>query len=344
MSRFVPVSRRWRVLAGGSVVGLLLLGLGGAWLVTRINPLGPVGEEVTVLVSDGASASAIAGLLEDEGVITSARIFRLYMRVKGAGTFLAGEYRLRKRMDMGDVVATLEAGPVIRYARLTIPEGLTLEQVAQRVEGLEGRTAARFLDVVRSGAVRSRYEPGTVVNLEGLLFPDTYQVSEEEDEEALLRRMVALFEQVADEVGVAPGAAEVGLTPYEVVIVASLIEREAKVPEERPLISAVIHNRLREGMLLQIDATVLYALGEHRERVLFRDLEIDSPYNTYRHPGLPPTPIAAPGRESLLAALEPADTGYLYYVKIDESGKHAFATTPEEHQRNVAEARRLGVR
>ena len=209
---------------------------------------------------------------------------------------------------------------------------------------LEGRSSERFLELATSGAVRSKYQPEAVTTLEGLLFPDTYLVAEDEDEERILRRMVALFEQVADGAGIADGARALGLTPYELVVVASLVEEETKIADERALVSAVIRNRLERGMLLQIDATVLYALGEHKNRVLFRDLEVDSPYNTYRYAGLPPTPIAAPGAESLAAAAAPADSPFLFYVKIDADGRHKFAETAAEHGRNVAEARAKGVR
>jgi UPF0755 protein len=136
----------------------------------------------------------------------------------------------------------------------------------------------------------------------------------------------------------------VGLSPYEVIIAASLVETEAKVAEDRPLIASVIHNRLQRKMLLGIDATVLYALGAHKTRVLFRDLEVDSPYNTYKHAGLPPTPIGASGVRSIEAVLSAPRTDYLYYVLIDSNGKHAFATTAAEFERLKAESRRKGVR
>lgn len=341
------MTRAWKIAIGVGAGLLLVLGLGAFWLVRQIDPPGGPGEPVAVEIAEGTSASRIAAILDDEGVITSARVFRLYTRVTGAGEFQAGIYRkgeFRRRMAMGDVVDALEAGPRIDYERLTVPEGLTLAQIAERVGGLESRSEERFLELAASGAVRSKYQPEGSTNLEGLLFPDTYLVAEDEDEETILRRMVTLFDQVADEVGLAAKAPAAGLTPYEAVVLASLVEEETKIADERDLVSAVIHNRLERGMLLQIDATVLYALGEHKERVLFRDLEVDSPYNTYKVAGLPPTPIAASGRESLRAAVEPADAAYLYYVKIDEDGRHAFAETGAEHQANIRQAERNGVR
>lgn len=341
------LGKRARVLIGAGVGILLLLGVAAFWVVRQIDPPGGPGDPVAVEIPQGTPASRIASILDDKGVITSARVFRLYARVTGAGGFQAGIYRkgeFRERMAMGDAVDALEAGPEIEYAKLTIPEGFTLAQIAERVGKTPGRSAERFLEVAGSGAVRSKYQPEGATSLEGLVFPDTYFVAEDESEEAVLRRMVTLFEQVADEVGLAERAAALGRTPYEIITVASLVEEETRIDEERDLVSAVVHNRLAQGMLLQVDATVLYALGEHKERVLFSDLEVDSPYNTYRNAGLPPTPIAAPGEASLRAAAAPASVDHLFYVKIDEDGRHAFATTAAEHQRNIAEAERRGVR
>lgn len=348
-----PDSRRFRLTRTGKIVVgvlaviLLLAGAAGVWLVRQINPPGPPGEAVAIEITEGSAKSAIADLLDDRDVITSSRVFRIYMRVTRAGEFQAGIYKngeLRTNMAMGDVVDALESGPEIAYERLTVPEGLTVDEIAERVGALEGRSAEPFLELATSGtAIRSSLQPEGVETLEGLLFPDTYLIAEDEDEEDILRRMVTLFEQVSDSIGITERAEAVGLTPYEAVILASLVEAEAKVPEDRELIASVIHNRLADGMLLQVDATVIYALGEHTERVLFRDLEIESPYNTYRNPGLPPTPIAASGEASLEAAVAPADTEFRFYVKTDESGKHAFARTAQEHQRNVADARERGV-
>ncbi|HKY77785.1 MAG TPA: endolytic transglycosylase MltG, partial [Acidimicrobiia bacterium] len=198
------------------------------------------------------------------------------------------------------------------------------------------------LAAARSGEVRSKYQPLGNTNLEGLLFPDTYLLTDKEDETAIVRRLVGRFDQVADEVGVATADRPNGLGAYQLIVAASLVESEAKVNEDRPLIASVISNRLEIGMKLQIDATVLYAIG-HKERVLYKDLEVDSPYNTYRIDGLPPTPISAVGRASLEAMLRPEKTTFLYYVLSDKSGKHAFATTPSEFEALKAEARKKGL-
>jgi UPF0755 protein len=337
------LTRRGRIVLGALAV-LLVVGLGTAlWVLRQVNPGGGPGQKVAVDIVPGSSAAAVADRLEAEGVITSAQIFRLYLKVKGgAGNIQAGEYELRTNLSMGAAQAALRRGPSIKFDKLTIPEGLTLDQIADRVGALPGRSRDRFLAAAKSGAVRSKYQPPSQNNLEGLLFPDTYLVTDKEDDTAILRRLVSRFDQVADEVGLSPPAAPTGLGPYQLIVAASLVESEAKVKEDRPLIASVISNRLQKGMKLQIDATVLYAIG-HKDKVLYSDLEVDSPYNTYKIDGLPPTPISAAGKASLEAMLHPTATTYLYYVLSDKNGKHAFATTPAEFEALKAEARRKGL-
>jgi len=342
--RTARLTRRGRMILGILAI-LAVVGLGGGlWLARQVDPAGGPGEKVTVDVDPGTSVAGVAARLDAKGVITSARIFRLYLKLKGGpGAIQAGEYELRTNLSMGDAQAALRRGPSIRFQKLTIPEGLTLDQIADRVAALPGRSKDRFLAAARSGTVRSKWQPPGNTSLEGLLFPDTYLVTEKEDEAGIVRRLVGRFDQVADEVGLGAAAPATRLGPYQLIVGASLVESEAKVKEDRPLIASVISNRLQKGMKLQIDATVLYALGAHKDRVLNKDLDIDSPYNTYKVDGLPPTPISAAGRASLEAMLHPADTTYLYYVLSDKNGKHAFATTSSEFEALKAEARRKGL-
>lgn len=340
--------RRLLVIVAGAVAVILVGLLGtGIWLNGKINPGGGLGEEVALTIPEGATTSDIAELLAEEGVVTDADIFRYYVQFSGGASFHAGEYTVARNSAMGDVVAILDEGPQIAFDEITVPEGLSLEEVADRVGAeIERFSAERFMEAAESGSVRSRFQPDDVDSLEGFLFPETYRFDQTEDEEALLTRMVELFDTVATEVGYDEADVPGGLTPYEAIIVASLIESEARVPEDRAKISRVIYNRLEEEMLLQIDATVIYARGgEHRPngQVLFSDLEVDSPYNTYKSSGLPPTPIAMPGRASLEAALDPAPGDWLFYVKYEEDGTHAFAETGAEHSRLVAEAKARGV-
>ena len=343
---------RWGRRVGIALVAVVVLGLvgGGGALVyvkSQVDPSGPAGRRVTVEIPQGSSTARIASILDAKGVVTNARNFRLYVRVKGEGPFQAGSYSLRERSSFGDVVKVLEKGPKLTFQRLTVPEGLTVKQVAERVGRMPGRSAEKFLAVAGSGQVRSKYQPAGSTNLEGLLFPDTYNFEPKDDEKAIVERMVRSFEEAAAAAGI-DQVAEGGLVdPYQAIIVASLVEREARVAEERGKVARVIYNRLAKNMLLQVDATVIYALGRTGEkglRVLNKDLEVDSPFNTYKRPGLPPAPIAAPGRATLRAAVAPAEGPWLYYVVVEEDGTHAFATTLAEHNRNIATAAARGVR
>ena len=342
------VRRRRLVVLGALVLVLLLIGGSGAlWFRSQVDPPGRPGEEVLVEVPRGSSTKRISEILEEKGVVSSASLFRGYVMQSKEGPFEAGSYRLRRSSSLEEAVAALERGPELSFDRLTIPEGLTLRQTAERVGSVPGRSAERFLEVARSGQVRSRYQPEGSVNLEGLLLPETYNIEDKDDEAAIFKRMVGGFDDAAARVGVDQVAQGGLVTPYQAVIVASLVEREAKRPEDRGPVARVIYNRLKAKMLLQVDATVIYALnrtGEKGLRVLDKDLQVYSPYNTYKVPGLPPAPIAAPGRAALEAAVEPPPGPWLYYVVVEASGKHAFATSLEEHNRNIALARSRGLR
>jgi UPF0755 protein len=336
--------RRWpRVVLGVGIGMIVLAGIAGIWLYRQVNPPGAQGPTVAVEIPSGSSLPRIAAVLDNRGVITSARLFRLYARVTGAGSFQAGQYTFHRRSDMGDVIDVLEGGPEISYVRLTVPEGYRLEQVAARVDQLAGRSAERFLELARGGQIRSALQPHGSTNLEGLVLPETYVLDEREDEQRILHRMVAAFEDTAASLDLTAKADRLGLSPYEAVIVASLIEREARVPQDRGPIARVIYNRLGRRMKLDIDASVRYGLGKHTGRLLFRDLDVETPYNTYRRPGLPPTPIAAPGRAALEAALNPPPGPWLYYVIADASGGHAFSVTLAEHNRRIAEGKAKGI-
>lgn len=337
-------SRVW-LLVILAVFAVVILVLGGMywWYQRQVDPPGEPGPEVTVEVSEGMGLDDIGRMLQQEGVITNSRAFRIYSRLQGAGTVQAGEYTLNQRESMGTVLDVLAEGPQIETVRLTIPEGLKLEEIAAIVGELPGRSAERFLELARDGTVRSQYQGSEAADLEGLILPETYFLNADDDEEAILRRLVQEFDGLASQLGITQSAEDLGVTPYEAIIVASLVEREARVPQDRGPVARVIYNRLEQGMLLQIDATVQYALGEQQERLLFSDLEIDSPYNTYRYAGLPPGPIASPGRAALTAALDPTRGDWLYFVLADADGSHVFAETLAEHNRNVAAAREKGL-
>jgi UPF0755 protein len=253
----------------------------------------------------------------------------------------------------------LRTPPSLTYTNVTFPEGFTLEKMSERLASKLPRfDSAAFMTAVGDGSVRSSIEPDGVTSLEGLLFPDTYRISADETPSHVAQRMLDLMDLVLrQEDVVAKGSAE-GLTPYQVLIVASMIEKEAKIDEDRPKIARVILNRLALGMPLQIDATLLYGQPAGSSPTALS--LIDTPYNTYLHTGLPPTPIANPGRASIQAAVNPApdpsqgdpicvslpvptDCHYLFYVVADEDGRHVFAATVEQHDINVQHARDLGL-
>jgi UPF0755 protein len=338
---------RWAKPVGVVVaVALVAVLVGGWWLQRQINPSGAPGDQVEIVVAEGTSTNGVAELLAAKGVVVNEAVFKLYLKAKGAGPFQAGTYRLRTRSSMGDVVDALEDGPALPPAvNITVPEGLVLEQIANRVhEANERFSAATFLDLARNGQIRSRYSPAGQSSLEGLLFPDTYRVEQGDDERTLVQQMVTQFDAVASSVGYDQAQQLTGYSAYEVVIVASLVEAEAKSDEDRSKIARVIYNRLRIGMTLGIDGAFYYVLPLERRGTSLRqsDLERDTPYNTRLHTGLVPTPIAAPGRASLEAALRPADGPWLYYVLQDER-THAFSTDYEQFLRDKAAAEDKGL-
>lgn len=336
-----------------ALVGLVGLVVGGAWtwLQRQLDPPGEPGEVVAIEVPQGTTSDEIATLLEEEGVIANATVFRYYLRWRGEGDFQAGEYELATNSAMDDVIGELAAGPApLQFDRFTIPEGLTVAEIqaslADQIDGIEEPDVATAL--IR---LDSPWRPPTVESWEGLLFPDTYEYGEGDEAISILQGMTEQFDSVAREVGLSPAmnldpdtGAPVGLTAYDYVIIASLIEEETRIPEEMPMVSRVIHNRLFVGMTLGIDATVLYARGPEREGpITDADLAIDSPYNTRLNPGLPPTPISSPGRAALAAALDPAEGDWLYYVLADADGRHFFTADYDEFLEQKAASEAAGL-
>ena len=343
-----PAPRRGRrittVILIVVLVPLFLLGGSVAWFFWELDGHGKPGAVVHVTLERGWGVPRIAGELQDDGVIGSALVFNVYTRLHGDNSFQAGTYYLHKNLGVKTAVTELQKGPRIDYLVLRIPPGLWMTQIAERVGRLGGRRAATFLQDTHNNSVRSVFEPEGVTNLEGLVRPDTYDISGTQDEISILQTMVTAFDKHAIKMGLATANVD-GHTAYDIVKVASLIEAEAKVPQDRPLIASVIYNRLRANMPLQIDSTVIYGRGDHTNRKLTpADLQnVKSPYNTYLHNGLPPTPIGSVSDASLDAAMAPAHTDYLYYVLAGKDGHHAFASTLEQQQANIAAAKQAGV-
>ncbi|GAB4241918.1 MAG: endolytic transglycosylase MltG [Thermoleophilia bacterium] len=292
------------------------------------------GETVTVEVLPGLSAEDVAKLLERRGVIDSTWSFVARVRVEGAAEDIKpGTYEFRTGEDYGSIIAKLREGAQPELQRVTLPEGLSIDQTAERLTEMGLIDGERYRELATDPA---DFEPPVVggeipevKTLEGLLFPDTYLLPLEADAALLIREQLAAF---GAQTGSLPweNAEALGVTPYQVVIVASLIEKEARIADERPLVAAVVYNRLEKEMPLGIDATIRYALKKWTEPLTKSDLEVESPFNTRRSQGLPPTPIASPGLAALQAALEPADVDYLYYVLQDEDGHHFFTNSYEE--------------
>jgi UPF0755 protein len=354
-----PWSRAAKVLAVCGLVALSAIAIvGGASYLGRTvgSSLGSdeeaggqgtvvPGQEVTIEIPSGSSAEDIGAILAAQGVVRSALEFEVAVRNNEAASRLqAGTYPMETLMDPAEVVAMLVVGPVADVYRVTVIEGLRVREILTRLSESSGIPYSEFEDALLSGEVstslREIPEGAGLTHWEGLLFPDTYEFARSAEPTDILQRLSSTMEQRVDSIDWAAAEAA-GITPYEGLIIASLIESEAQLDEERPLVSSVIHNRLAQEMKLDIDATVLYALGT-RDPAEF-DREVDSPFNTYLVNGLPPTPISSPGRASLEAAAAPESTDYLYYVLSDLEGHHAFAPTLEEHNANVEQARADGV-
>ncbi|MEO5974363.1 MAG: endolytic transglycosylase MltG [Ilumatobacteraceae bacterium] len=351
------VSRYLLAAIGIATVVVLVLGAAGLWYLHQVNPSGGPGVASNFTVNEGDTLDSVSNRLQSENFITSARVFRWYVARKGGLELLPGYYLIKPRDHIGNIRKVLATPPAQTFVNVTFPEGFTVAQMGERLASSSPHLSAdRFVEVAHAGEVRSIFQPDEELSLEGMLFPDTYQVSGEQSETQVIKSMVSLMERVGRQEGLADAPTTVGVTSYRALIIASLIEREAKIAADRAKISRVIYNRLARKMLLQIDATLYYNAAPD---ALFSDLKaLDTPYNTYLYKGLPPTPIANPGRASIKAALSPAPNPlasdpicknvprpcqYLYYVLSDANGAHAFAATLEQHEANVAKAREAGL-
>lgn len=322
----------------------------GAYLEAHAEELErPAGSDDTPVafeVQPGETAAAIASRLEREELISSAELFRRYAQYHGLDAGIeAGEFTLRQTMTIPEIARALQEGRRPEQV-VTVQEGLRLEQIASVVAEQTTIGEDQFLQLVTTGWRDAGYsfaflsELPADATLEGFLLPDTYRLPEQPTASDVLDRMLSTFDaRVASEMGTA--AAERGLTVYELVTLASIVEREAVLDEERSLIASVYHNRLEADWSLDADPTVQYDIGDVEEWwpvLTLDDLEVDSPYNTYRHPGLPPSPICSPGLASIRAAAHPADTDYFFFLAdcTKDDGSHLFAVTQEQHNANYS--------
>jgi UPF0755 protein len=328
------------------LVGAVAVIAAGAWFVTDLErPYKAYdGAEQFVDIPPGSSQTAIARRLKDAGVVRTESTFRAAVWMRGAGRRLqAGEYRFDRPMSAAEIVDKIRSGDVFLQT-ITFREGLTIRQMSELYQSRGLGRASDFVAAARNAAPIRALDP-QATDLEGYLFPDTYSLPRATTAAQLVERMVAAFQKVLT-LDLREQAAVRGLSLRELVTLASLVEKETARPEERPVVSAVYHNRLKIRMALYCDPTVIYALeraGRYTGDLTREDLQFDSPYNTYRYAGLPPGPIAAPGRASLEAAANPADASYLYFVSRND-GSHVFANTLDEHNRNVYEYQKKPLR
>ncbi len=298
-------------------------------------------EERLVTIKPGSSLQDIAHLLEKEGVTRSGYIFMAYAFLQNKqGALQAGTYRFDREPEIDEILYKINNG-IVANERVTVPEGFTVEEIAERVSENLPIESEEFLQALENSDWELDYLPDADKvewKLEGYLYPTTYNVNYDIEPEKLIELMLNRFEQQwLEELKNNFQADNENFSINELVTIASMVEKEGRLKEEKPVIAGVIFNRLRAGMKLQIDASVQYALPERQERLFYRDLEIESNYNTYLHHGLPPGPIANPGDDSLQAVLEPEDTDYLFYFAL-EDGSHVFTETYQEHlqkQRNL---------
>jgi UPF0755 protein len=340
-----PVRRRGRG-ATGVVVALVVLALvavaalvGGRSLLSRLGGPAPDYDgqgsgNVNVQVERGASISAIGAALERAGVVRSGKAFRdAAADDERALSIQPGWYRLRLRMSAAAALALLLDPKARLRSRVTIPEGSTVERTLQLIAKNVSDVPLSALREAAKNAAALGLPPYAKGRLEGFLFPATYDIEPGTSAVDVLRMLVQEFLVRAERLGLEERAAALKVTPYQALVIASLVEGETGKAADRGKVARVVYNRLAQPMRLQFDSTVKYAYGlkgETKTRLFYRDLEIDSPYNTYRHDGLPPAPINSPGEAALLAAVDPEPGDWLYFVVIDKQGNSAFAETAEE--------------
>ncbi len=350
-----PESRSARKAARATLVRRrrrLLLGVGGAlvvivlafvlWYEVESHALGSPGPQVVVTVQQGESTSSVIDSLNEHHVIGSTLAFQISDIVHGTPTVLPGSYALHQNLPFSQVRQVLAAGPNI-YP-VDVRPGFTLSEVAQAVDSLPGHSGESFAKVAASGVVHSTIVAPDPNNLEGMLGVGVYLVLPGESDTTILTDMVQRFDHEVQVVGLTPSsAAALGVTPYQMLTVASIVEKEGYIPVNMPDTARVIYNRLAQDIPLQMDATVLYALGQDGGPVTSQDLKVQSPYNSYLNHGLTPTPICMPSMDALQAAVHPPAGSWLYFVLVEKNGTMAFSDTFAQQQANEQLAKSRGL-
>lgn len=329
------------------IIGILLFGL-KKYVDNQLQPIATENiKEIQIIIPKGVSSNEIAKILKNNNLIRNEIIFRIYTKYeKMDGKFKAGKYVLNNGMTQEEIMEKLVAGGIAKDSiTFTVPEGFELEQIAERLDEMNIANKNIFLELAsKASNFSSEYEflkdVPEGLSLEGYLYPDTYEVYTDVSEKDIIRKMLNRFDNLyTDEIKAK--AKGLNLELNQVITLASIIEREGRADEEREIISAVFHNRLKTGMMLQSCATVQYILGERKPVLSNDDISIKSPYNTYINQGLPPGPIASPGIKSIEAAVNPADVNYMYFVfNEDETGTHTFSVTYDEHLKAINKIRK----
>ncbi len=338
-----------RVLIALFAAIALAIAAAAVYVYAELQPVASASKPVRVTVPTGSSVREIGQLLEQNGLVRNGLVFAYYVKAKGLGNRLqAGDYQFRPGESPLTIINRLVDGDVTSdVVRVTIPEGWNVEQIAALLEKKQLVSQQAFLREVNEGAFPEfpfvasiPKKEGRKYRLEGYLFPETYEVKKGASAHEIIAKMLAQFQKVWRPQWDQELKAR-KMSMDDAVTLASIIEREVVVDKERPIVAGVYYNRLREGWLLQADATVQFVLGKQRERLTYDDLKVNSPYNTYLHPGLPPGPIANPGQASLQAAVKPAHHDFFFYVtKKDGSSEHYFSKTLQEHMAQDAKSRK----
>jgi UPF0755 protein len=333
---------RWRswVLAGLGLIVLVVVAV-TLWVRAEASPSGPPGAQVILTVHSGSGVDQLASSLQSRGVIGSGLAYRIWSQFHSTPGILPGSYAFEKNSSFGAVDRVVSAGPNV--FDLDVPPGFTVSEVAQRVGQFPGYDASSFLSLATGGTVHSPWQPAGSTSLEGLLGTGEYTLVPKETPTALLSKMVDRFDVQADQIGLAAGAAKLGFTPYQIITIASIVEKEAVLTKNMGPVARVIFNRLAAGMPLQMDSTVLYAEGRDGGTVTSQDLALQSPYNTYLNKGLTPTPTCLPSRQALESTLDAPAGSWLYFVVVQSDGTEAFADTFAQQKANEALAAQRGL-
>ncbi len=332
----------WRIAAlAFIVIGAGVIVGGYLWVNSEASPSGPPGPQVIVTVRAGTGVNQLAGDLQSKGVIGSSLAYRIWSQFHSAPGVLAGSYAFHKNISFTTVDQVVSVGPNV--FPLEVLPGFTVAEVARQVGQLPGHSASSFTALATGGSVHSPWQPANSTSLDGLLGTGRYVIVPGETDSQLLTKMIDRFDTQATALGLAASSAQLGLTPYQVVTVASIVQKEGVIAKNLGPVARVILNRLANNMPLQMDSTVLYSEGRDGGPVSSADLQLRTPYNTYLNKGLTPTPICFPSRAALQATLSPPTGSWLFFVVVQADGTEAFSDTFAQQQANEALAKQRGL-